>query len=435
MDSVKAADRKFIRLGMLDGIRDGDEVGSGTRRILLDLVGGLDPSRFQCVVFLQAAGFFSRQIADLGAEVVIAGVPPLASMYRRAGPVVLPRPFGFATNATRLPRAILETARLLREHRIDIAYLPTYLEHVLGGMAARLAGIPSVAHIQGIPQAGHRVKLMLAPYKAWCSICGCVPVAISKAVATAWGRDRRGPPRVIYNSVDSDRFRPGRPDPAAFEALGLPLDGRPIVGILSRIAPGKRVHMVVPFARALATMTPSARILVCGDLSRDGSAAADHPDPRATEVPSAARWRSESPYFREIAEALEASGLDRNVTFAGHRDDLPTLLHGMDVVAHLCDIEGFGLVLVEAMSAGVPVVAFGTAGPAELIDDGVTGLTVADPSDVDGLARGVAALLGDPKRARRMSRQARLEVQRRFSKERFIGQFEELFASLAAGEP
>jgi len=262
--SVKPIDRRPIRIGMLDGIPGGDETGSGTRRVLLDLVGGLDPMRFQSVVFVREAGRFSRQVEGLGGEVVVGGVAPLAPLYRQIGRFVVPRPMGFARDAVRLPRAILETARRFREHRIDVAYLPTILEHVQGGMAARVAGIPAVAHVQGIPQAGHRVKLMLAPYNAWCRACGCVPIAISKAVAEALGPGPAGPPRVIHNGVDSDRFRPGRPDPAAFEALGLPLDGTPIVGILSRIAPGKRVHLVVPFAKALAARIPAARILVCG---------------------------------------------------------------------------------------------------------------------------------------------------------------------------
>jgi len=415
-----------LRIGMLDAIPDGDETGSGTRRVLLDLAGGLDRSRFQPVVFLRAAGRFSRDIEGLGAEVVVAAVPPLVPMYRRLHGVVVPRPGGFARNAVRMPRAIAATARLFREHRIDVAYLPTYLEHVQGGMAARLAGLPSVCHVQGIPQSGQRLKVMIAPYKAWCAACGCTPVAISKAVADAWGRGPSGPPQVVYNGVDTDRYRPGPPDRAAFEALGVPLDGRPVVGIVSRIAPGKRVHLVVPLARRLAAQAPDARVLVCGDLSRDGL-----PPAAAPGTTFAERCRAESPYFRDFHDALRAEGLDGRVTFAGHRDDLPALLPGFDVVAHLCDIEGFGLVLAEAMAAGVPVVAFGTAGPAELVDEGVTGYLVTDPRDVDGLASRVAALLADPDARRSMAVDARAAVLERFSRDRFVAEFEALFASLA----
>jgi len=103
----------------------------------------------------------------------------------------------------------------------------------------------------------------------------------------------------------------------------------------------------------------------------------------------------------------------------------------MDVLVHLCDREGFGLALAEAGAAGVPVVAFGTAGAAEVVQNGRTGLLVPDPSDIDGLADRVLDLLANDDARRALGEAARLRVVQRFSQEAFVAAFCRLFRDVA----
>ncbi len=89
-------------------------------------------------------------------------------------------------------------------------------------------------------------------------------------------------------------------------------------------------------------------------------------------------------------------GFERRVRFLGFSDDVPHELAQMHILVHASvDPEQFGLVVVEAMSAGVSVVAAAPGGPAEVIEDGVTGL-LYPAGDVDALAQALRRFVADP---------------------------------------
>jgi len=90
----------------------------------------------------------------------------------------------------------------------------------------------------------------------------------------------------------------------------------------------------------------------------------------------------------------------------------------MDVVVHASDREPFGIVVVEAMALGKPVVAGAEGGPREIITEGVDGL-LAPYEDAEALARQILRYLDDPAFARRMGEAARRRA-RDFSPEAFV---------------
>ena len=89
--------------------------------------------------------------------------------------------------------------------------------------------------------------------------------------------------------------------------------------------------------------------------------------------------------------------------------------------------EGFGLAIVEAMAAGVPVVATDAGGPAEIIEEGKSGLLVR-PGDALALESALRTLLKNPDTRRRMAEQARLRAGERFDLERMVSQVEQVYA-------
>ena len=99
---------------------------------------------------------------------------------------------------------------------------------------------------------------------------------------------------------------------------------------------------------------------------------------------------------RSLLDLVEALGIGDRVDFTGHVDDVAAELATLDVVVHASTIpEPFGQVVIEAMAAGVPIIAADAGGPAEVVTDGVDGLLVA-MGDVDALAGALTRMAGDP---------------------------------------
>jgi glycosyltransferase involved in cell wall biosynthesis len=116
----------------------------------------------------------------------------------------------------------------------------------------------------------------------------------------------------------------------------------------------------------------------------------------------------------------------------GATDHLGRALADASVFALSSRFEGFGMVILEAMSKGVPVVSFDCPrGPAELVTDGVDGVVVPD-GDVGALAAGLLRLIGDDEGRRRMGAAA-LEKAAQYDAEAVGRRWDELLGELAAG--
>jgi glycosyltransferase involved in cell wall biosynthesis len=131
-------------------------------------------------------------------------------------------------------------------------------------------------------------------------------------------------------------------------------------------------------------------------------------------------------YLRDLA--LEVGVADR-VHVLGPRRDVPALMHAIDVFAMPSIWEGFGLVLLEAMAAGRPVVASRVATIPEVVADGETGVLVP-PGDPVALAEALAELAHDSERARSLGEAGRERLRKRFSIEKMVGDTEMLYREL-----
>lgn len=132
---------------------------------------------------------------------------------------------------------------------------------------------------------------------------------------------------------------------------------------------------------------------------------------------------------RAALEALvNARGLADTVVFTGHRDDVPALLAEADLFVLPSRSEAFPNAAIEAMAAGLPVVACGIGGLLDLIDPERTGLLVP-PDDAAALADAIDRLVSEPQRARRIGAAARQAVSARYSFDRMVQAFANLYLS------
>lgn len=211
----------------------------------------------------------------------------------------------------------------------------------------------------------------------------------------------------IYNGVDSERFRP-QPGARA------PIEGSPfagpqlfVVGTVGRLEAVKdQTNLVRAFTLALS-MSPQAarrlRLVLVGD----------------------------GPLRAEAESIVRAAGAESLVWFAGERSDVPEILRGLDCFVLPSLAEGISNTLLEAMASGLPVIATRVGANADLMEDGLSGRLVPR-GDPLALAREILAYADDPAAARRHGRAGRQIVERRFSLDRMVGEYESLYRRLLA---
>lgn len=181
--------------------------------------------------------------------------------------------------------------------------------------------------------------------------------------------------------VDVDRFVP---DPAARADLRAryALGDRPVVLCLSRLVPRKGQDMLIRAFGRIRQRVPGAALVIVGG----------------------------GPYRDDLQKLAQRSGAGDDVLFTGGvpGEELPAHHAMADVFAMPCrtrgaglDVEGLGIVYLEASACGVPVVAGRSGGAPETVRDGATG-RVVDGTDVDAIATAVGDLLADPATAARM---------------------------------
>lgn len=187
-------------------------------------------------------------------------------------------------------------------------------------------------------------------------------------------------------------WRPGgEAGSVSYEERDLDALGGTVLLSVGRFTEVKRLPLLVEaFARAQEELSEQAALVLIGG----------HPG----------EWEGEHPY-----ETIERTGA-RNVFLAGWRghDELPPFLRAGDLLVHASVREQFGLVLIEAMACGLPVIAVDRGGPASIVDDPETGWLV-EPGDVEGLARAIVAAVADSEERRARGRRAREEAVRRYS--------------------
>jgi phosphatidylinositol alpha-1,6-mannosyltransferase len=194
--------------------------------------------------------------------------------------------------------------------------------------------------------------------------------------------------------VDVDAFTPAADGARVRARYGL---GRaPVVVCVSRLVPRKGQDVLVAGWRQVLARHPDARLLLVGGGPLEGA----------------------------LRRAVADRGLGHSVVLTGAvpPGQLPEHYAAGDVFAMPCrtrrgglDVEGLGMVYLEAAACGRPVVAGTSGGAPETVREGVTGHVVADPRSPEGVAATVSGLLDEPDRARRMGAAGRAWVEQRWS--------------------
>jgi len=205
---------------------------------------------------------------------------------------------------------------------------------------------------------------------------------------------------VVYNGRDPEVYGGVEPSPQSRETLGVPADAT-LIGTVGRLIERKGIYDVLDAWPAILDAEPDAHFLFVGD----------------------------GPEFESLRRDTTDRGFDDSITLAGHREDVPEMLALLDVFVFPSHYEGLPGAVIEAMAAGLPIVATDVDGNGELLTHEETGLLIP-PHDAGALARAVTRLLSSRTEARTYGRSARATAREEFTIDRMAEEFQTLYRRL-----
>ncbi len=353
----------------------------GSIRGLLNFLERMNRQQFSPMVVTSATGEFTTELKRL--EVPHLIVP--MGMWRKA------------KSWPKIPSSVRAIRRLLIRTPINLIHANTLWDHPYAVASSWRLGIPIICHIRG-NWTPDKIK------KYWIHRATCL-VTVSRALMAGFPPALIPRVQLVYDGVDLERFRHYETGQFVRDELGIGKD-RLVVGMISRLDPLKGQDTLIRAIAALQKDFPNLTLLLTGEGSvRD-------------------RWYCE--HLEGLAKELCPPG---TVIFTGIRDDIDRIMNAVDVAALPSRDEGFGLMLVEAMASGKPVVASAVGGIPEVIEDGVTGLLVP-PEDSLALAKALKTLLSNQNLRITMGRAGKKRAERLFNLKTQVESIQNIYQEL-----
>lgn len=363
----------------------------GAERCLVDLATGIERYGWLPLVVAPFHGALADTLVTAGISVQVSELGVFRSRREMRSPKLLMR------LATTVP-AIIRLAAVIRRAHVTIVHSNTSVV-LAGAVAARLTGRPHIWYVREI-LSGPTWRLMRRVILTLSDRVVCISAAVADNVAPL-GSPERARVVVIPDGVDLGHFSPLiSPDHA----------DKCRVGMVARITPLKGHDVFLRAAGIVAQRIPNAEFfLVGGHLS------------------------AYQTLFDRLLALKAELGLDDRVYFIDHLDRhaVRDFLASLAVVVVPSTLpEGGGLVALEAMALGRPVVATRHGGPLDFITDGVNGRLVT-PNDAPALADAIAALLQDGSMRQALGVAARRTIEREYDLSRQMERLTMLYDAIS----
>ena len=391
---------------------DGNEL-YGLPVAVANLLAGIDRQRIELTGVFLGSGCGYELLAPLCERAVCLETGPVFPLRRAGRPKY--DPLYLAGRAAAAARSVRGLARLLRRETPEILHF--HSQHIgrLAWWATRRLPLARVWHCHGsFPHLGRRE----AAFVKWVQRAVDRVAAISGFVRDTFPEALRPRVRVQYNCVQAARLRAAA-RPGEFRARFAVGRDAPLVGIFGSVVPIKGHRYFIEAAARVAREMPGARFAIVGGTTD------------AYEKMG---------MLRQLQEQIAAAGIADRVIDTGFLPDATGHMCDFDVIAMPSVFtetqrgEGFGMVMIEAMAQGVPVIATRCGAPPEVIEHGVSGLLVP-PRDGAALGEAMLALLRDAALRRRIGQAGMRRVDEQFDSRaagaRLVEMYEELAETVA----
>ena len=361
----------------------------GSERQFVNLAKAINPDKF-----VVHAGVLST-LLDFAPELESAGIPL----------TVMPKHWRYDLSI--IPRLV----RFILKNQISLVHTVLFGANVVGALAATLARVPVVISERSAPPVLPWKKRVAYRPIGRLSAAVVVNAHAAKTVLATQGGIHPGKIFVHYNGIDLHGFEPRPADRDCLRRrYGIPEHGV-VVGTVGRLIPVKNTELLLrTAARMKRSGGQGAHFIIVGDVGP-----------------------GEDLSYREHLFSLEKSlGLEDTVTFVGMQSNIAEILALFDVFAFTSLWEGTPNALLEAMAAGVPVVATDVGDVRAIVADAGSGI-IAD-GDPEAFSKGIAQMLSNKQSREEMGAAGSRYVRTNFTMERLVRETETLWQAVLEGK-
>ena len=355
------------------------QIGGAERELLIWLE-FLDRKRYQPYVVCSGDGPLTIELENLHIPYVSVFLPAWRKLF----------------HLFRQPVAVLRLIRLIRQLKIDVLHVNDYWWAPLGILAGRLTGRPCLIH----------VRQEIEPRKIsqyWLNK-GDMIIPVSQSIGNVV-RSAGSPPEKVQVLQSGIVLRNGKFSSPSTEALATlkKVNGRPVIGTVANLFPRKGLEYLVEALASLKKTFPHIFLVIVG--------------------------KGDEEYEGQLRTQVKDLSLTEHVLFAGFQNYPEIFISQFDIFVLPSVLEGFGIVLLEAMVLGKPVVASKVGGIPEIVEQQKTGLLV-QPADVDDLCHGLFTLLKDPEKRLLMGNAGKRRIEEQFTSQRMMERLYGLYSEV-----
>jgi len=304
-------------------------------------------------------------------------------------------------------RVGFQLAKLIREHQFDLIHVHASKPGFLVRVAALGTGIPILysPHCFAFHAGAGGITILITSFlerlAAFFTTRFVVVSEGERELACQYRVGRQEQFTVIYTGIDPVPFRLPVDISDLKASLGIPVSAQ-VIGSVGRLSIQKSPSDFVRVAEVIHRSKSDAHFV----------------------------WVGEGPLEQDVRKLSTSLQLDSAIHWLGQRSDVQKLLHLFDCLILTSRWEGFPLVVLEAMAAGVPVVATDILGTRELIQHGVNGW-LAPVRDTEALAGWVLELLTNPSKADAVRKASQARIEAEFTRTRMLTMIQNLYEDVA----
>jgi L-malate glycosyltransferase len=371
---------------------------SGAECILVNMLKVLDRSRYEACVLCPSHGDLADRVREEGLP--CSEVPRIHARFSR-------RPGMLCRSIASLMLVIVQMRERILRSDPDIIHANSPRAGIVATLATIGTGRTVIWHVHDIlPDRFVSTAIRLIAFLS--RRTQVIGVSNATTIAFCGKLPFKQRARTIYNGTDLDKFPLKQPGSSAFRrSVGIPQNAF-LICALGQICERKGLLELLEAFEQIYSAAPTARLAIVGK----------------------AVFAHEEQYRRALIKKAETSGIGDRVYFTGQRD-VSAVLQAADLLVLNSHHEPFGLVLVEAMSSGTPVLATRVDGIPEIVTDAENGWLV-ESGDTHRLAARLLELSRDPIALNKVAEVAHRETCPRFSLARFKGELHSFYAQLTS---